>query len=199
MSADRTYRLSRNGLHGVHDEATDWNFGYYNPAKRVEGKRMYFTECGEMGCFWESGIHCLDMVARDLVAHYLEAHGTPQRDRADAMPDAVRREAEAVALRVYPERHHVHMRQAYADAYERGHRVAAASRMAEVTSDQLDITIVPLIQSDGADAGYAVRIDGHVFSAEEAMHQATRIKAYVNGEDRRRALERPDQSTGGRE
>ncbi|MDR6867514.1 hypothetical protein J2Y69_002118 [Microbacterium resistens] len=42
------------------------------------------------------------------------------------MPDEIRREALAVALRVYPERHHVHMRRAYADAYERGYRAATA-------------------------------------------------------------------------
>lgn len=36
----------------------------------------------------------------------------------------IRREAEAVALRVYPEPHLIHMRHAYADAYERGYRAA---------------------------------------------------------------------------
>lgn len=40
------------------------------------------------------------------------------------MTDEIRREAEAVALRVYPERHHIHMRRCYADAYERGFRAA---------------------------------------------------------------------------
>ncbi|MBS0231713.1 MAG: hypothetical protein JSS52_11230 [Proteobacteria bacterium] len=41
------------------------------------------------------------------------------------MPDEIRNEAVAVALRVYPEPHLIHMRHAYADAYERGYRAAA--------------------------------------------------------------------------
>lgn len=81
-SAEHAYKLSRDGLRGVHDPDTDWNFGYYYEAKRVEGNRRYFTACGEVNCGWESGIHTLDLVAKDLVAHYLETHGMPAALRA---------------------------------------------------------------------------------------------------------------------
>jgi hypothetical protein len=41
-----------------------------------------------------------------------------------AMADAIRKHAEEVADRVYPEPHHRHMKHAYADAFERGYREA---------------------------------------------------------------------------
>ncbi|MDR6868478.1 hypothetical protein J2Y69_003094 [Microbacterium resistens] len=49
----------------------------------------------------------------------------PRLTREDVLGATLIHEALAVALRVYPERHHVHMRGVYADAYERGYRAAA--------------------------------------------------------------------------
>lgn len=75
MFANKPYGLSRGHLlRMIFSRATGFPVGYYREAKVTEGKRRYWVECGYAGCYWESGVHGLDMVCDDAWAHAVGYH-----------------------------------------------------------------------------------------------------------------------------
>lgn len=74
-TANKPYGLSRGYLlRMVFSRATGFPVGYYLEAKRAEGVRRYWVQCGYLGCYWESGVHSLEMVCDDAWRHALEDH-----------------------------------------------------------------------------------------------------------------------------